>query len=298
VVGKEISLEDVRLCLEKMPDRFVEHPATVLVLTNLYYSEAPWLMARSPADAHSMIWHEVVLSGNSSHAFEEQITRLQPFLSENWTAHVSKASGNPVYDRPVVLVIYRDDQRFMLDQVVPRRGNNRAPYDHVIASQPYRARAAATFKAKRVIAPLARALAPGGRLIGIHSRGDDPGMEIIRKVWPDDNPFQTNRHDILRAVKHELGSAARDYLFKPGADNAAVFRYGMHTLPDELSGTIGTSTLFAAWNAAIYVAQVDDERLSEVVKDNRYLIGTDEVLKAHGGLWFNDEAYVIARRKQ
>ena len=27
VVGKEISLEDVRLTLEKMPDRFVEHPA-------------------------------------------------------------------------------------------------------------------------------------------------------------------------------------------------------------------------------------------------------------------------------
>ena len=30
-VAKEISLEDVRLGLEKMPDRFFEHPATVLV---------------------------------------------------------------------------------------------------------------------------------------------------------------------------------------------------------------------------------------------------------------------------
>jgi hypothetical protein len=35
VVAKEISLEDVRLGLEKMPDRFYEHPATVLVITNL-----------------------------------------------------------------------------------------------------------------------------------------------------------------------------------------------------------------------------------------------------------------------
>jgi hypothetical protein len=34
-VAKEISLEDVRLGLEKMPDRFYEHPATVLVITNL-----------------------------------------------------------------------------------------------------------------------------------------------------------------------------------------------------------------------------------------------------------------------
>ena len=43
VVGKEISLEDVRLTLEKLPDRFVEHPQTVVVLTNMNYGEAPWL---------------------------------------------------------------------------------------------------------------------------------------------------------------------------------------------------------------------------------------------------------------
>ena len=43
VVGKEISLEDVRLTLQKMSDRFFEHPSTVLVLTNLAYADAPWL---------------------------------------------------------------------------------------------------------------------------------------------------------------------------------------------------------------------------------------------------------------
>ena len=42
-VAKEISLEDVRLGLEKMPDRFYEHPHTVLVITNLSYMEAPQL---------------------------------------------------------------------------------------------------------------------------------------------------------------------------------------------------------------------------------------------------------------
>ena len=41
VVGKEISLEDIRLSLEKLPDRFVEHAATVAVFTNLYYADAP-----------------------------------------------------------------------------------------------------------------------------------------------------------------------------------------------------------------------------------------------------------------
>src|SRR5688572_1677122 len=35
VVAKEISLEDVRLSLEKMADRFHEHPETVLVFTKI-----------------------------------------------------------------------------------------------------------------------------------------------------------------------------------------------------------------------------------------------------------------------
>ena len=47
VVGKEISLEDVRLAMQKMSDRFTEHPATVLVLTNLAYADAPWLHVKS-----------------------------------------------------------------------------------------------------------------------------------------------------------------------------------------------------------------------------------------------------------
>jgi hypothetical protein len=42
----------------------------------------------------------------------------------------------------------------------------------VIASQPYRARAPVEFKARKVAAPLARALGPGGRMIAIHSHGD------------------------------------------------------------------------------------------------------------------------------
>jgi hypothetical protein len=35
IVGKEISLEDIRLTLHKMADRFVEHPSTVLVRSAL-----------------------------------------------------------------------------------------------------------------------------------------------------------------------------------------------------------------------------------------------------------------------
>src|SRR5690242_10925357 len=98
IVGKEISLEDVRLTLQKMADRFFEHPATVVVLTNLAYAEAPWLAVKSLSAATSLVWREVALTGNSAHRFEEQITDLEPFLAENWKAKVSPKSGNPVYE--------------------------------------------------------------------------------------------------------------------------------------------------------------------------------------------------------
>ena len=246
VVGKEISLEDVRLALQKMSDRFLEHPA------DRAGADQPRLCRRAVAGGEVAVGAPPAWCGtrcrspaNSAHRFEQQITDLVPFLSQNWKAGVSPKTGNPVYDRPVVLVIYRDDHKFLLDPIIPRPGGTVANYDLVIASQPYRARASLDFKAKRVIAPLAKSLGPGGRLIAIHSHGNDPGMEIIRKVWPGDNPFLHDRHQIMKAVKHELGPAGRDLNFNAYADNRSLFRYDMHTLPSEISesSSIGTSTL-------------------------------------------------------
>ena len=298
VVGKEISLEDVRLCLDKMADRFHEHPATVLVVTNMYYTEAPWLTPKALSAATSLVWHEVALTGTTAAEFSEQIDGARAVPRQDLAGPAfSPRPAIPIYERPVALVIYRDDFRFLLDDVIPRQGRARADYDLVIASQPYRARVPVEFKASKVIAPLTRALRPGGRLLGIHSCGRDPGLEIVRKMWPDEDPFKTSRHDILRAVRAELGRDARHYNFNAYADQRAVFRYDMHTLPTEIADSIGTSTLFAAWNAAVYVAQIDDERLAEVLGARKYLDATREVLQAHGSLWFLDESYVISRKR-
>jgi len=147
------------------------------------------------------------------------------------------------------------------------------------------------------LAPLARNLAPGGRLVTIQSCGKDPGLEIIQKVWPGEDPFQVDRHQLLAALREELGRETRHYTFSMPPDEKAVFRYDMHTLPSEIGDRIGTSTLFAAWNAATYVAQIEDERLESSAIDSLYRQATQEVLQKHGGLWFNDESFVVARRK-
>jgi hypothetical protein len=296
VVAKEISLEDVRLGLEKLPDRLHEHPATVFVVTNLNYADAPRLIPND-AQGGAINWHEVPLAGNSAHEYAQQIEDLAPTLAHGWQTRPSPRTGNPVYVHPSVLVIYRNDHKVLLDGVMPKPGRILGTYDFVLASQPWRARMPAEFKACKVLCPLARSLAPGGRLLTIQSYGRDPGLEIVQRLWPGENPFQVDRHQLLAALRTDLGAEAEDFDLTAPPDKQSIFRYDMHTLPSEIGDRIGTSTLYAAWNAAIYVNQIEDERLDAVVMKGTFLEATQEILHKHGGLWFNDETFVVTRRQ-
>jgi hypothetical protein len=296
IVGKEISLEDIRLSLEKLPDRFVEHPAAVSVFTNLYYAEAPWLTPRGANKTAGVNWKVVELEGDSAYEYGQQLGSMDEFLVDGWQARASEKTGNPLYVKPSVLVMYRKDHRFLLDAVIPRPGDSLAEYDLIIASQPWRARMNATFKIKYVLAPLVRALGPLGRLLAVHSIGGDPGLDLIRAIWPEEDPFQVNRHELLRTLEEHLGEEAHRYNIGNSPDDQAIFQYRMHTLPDEIAESIGTSTLFAAWNAAIYVAQIEDQRLEVALAATDYLEATARILHKHNGLWFNDEAFVVSRK--
>ena len=174
-----------------------------------------------------------------------------------------------------------------------------ANYDLVIASQPYRARASLDFKAKRVIAPLAKR-ARSGRPADRHpfarqrSRpGDHPeGLAGRQSVHPRPPPDHEGGQARARAgrPRSQFQRLCRQPLAVP-------LRHAHAAERDIGTSSIGTSTLFAAWNAAIYVAQVEDHRVAEAAADGRYLAATQEVLQKHGGLWFYDKSYVISRRR-
>ena len=311
VVGKEISMEDTRLTLAQLPDRFAEHPQTVVVLTNMFYAEAPWLEPHSPAKRDEVFWNDVPLDGSSSHDFSRALSDLDEILQRGWQTRSSARTGNPLYVTPSVLVLYRRDQAFTLDDIIPRPGRYEAGYDLVIAAQPYRSRMPAEFKVGKILAPLARSLAPNGRMVVIQSTGLDPGMEIIRKVWPSEEPFTTPRHVLINELRRELGpdrdgdgadpgpetppQGRSDFVIDGLSDDRALFTYHLHALPDEIGSSIGTSTLLAAWNAAVYVAQIEDDRLNEALQTGNYLEATRSVLHRHGGLWFQDESFVTVR---
>ena len=297
VVGKEISLEDVRLTLDKLPDRFSEHPQTVVALTNMHYREAPWLSPTGSEARQNLNWREVALDGHTAHEFDRQIADLHPVLADWWEVRTNPRTGNPVYAEPSVIVLYRSDHRFMLDAVIPRPGESPGGYDLVIAAQPYRARHTAQFKVRFVLEPLAASLAKGGRMIAIQSTGQDPGMEIIRKIWPSEEPFQTPGPVLMQELRSRLDADFPEREFGIDGKSSSFFRYSLHVMPNEVAENIGTSTRLAAWNAAVYVAQIDDERITHAMSEGAYLNATAEVVARHGGLWFVDESFVVVRRK-
>lgn len=296
VVGKEISVEDVRLALDKLPDRLHEHPEMVFVVTNMTYREAPDL--RPGPGKPEMSWSVTALDGSTTLDFSRQIRAIHDDIVADWRVITSPKTGNPIYERPAAHVIYRKDREFILRRAIPRPYSFEGEFDLVIASQPYRARTPVERKVRNVVVPLARALAPGGRLLGIQAHGDDPGIEIIRNVWPDEDPFQTDRHMVLTETARQLRDVDdHGLVMEHLPDEEAIFRYEMQAMPVEAKEHIGTSSILAAWNAAAYVAQIEEERMSEAVASGAYIDATRSVIERHGGIWFNDESYVIRRER-
>jgi hypothetical protein len=68
------------------------------------------------------------------------------------------------------------------------------------------------------------------------------------------------------------GGAAAPFRFYDNRQKYLAFV--LHTMPSEIGDRIGSSTLFAAWNAAIYVSQIEDERLDPLVQNGSYLQAT------------------------
>ena len=292
VVAKEISIEDVRQALAKIPDRLLEHPELVFVVTNMRFSEVATL---APADGTQPVWTELAVEGSSTDEFADQIRGLFRKLAEDWAVDTSPVTGNPVYRTPAVLVIYRKDREFLVRPLIPRPGSVVEGFDLVIASQTYRARTPVERKVANVIAPLANALAPGGRLVGVHAHGSDVAMEILRGVWPGEDSFPHDRHDLIAEAERQLGSDD-GFVFEALPDDRALIRYRMHSMPSQEAEHIGTSMLVAAFTAAAYVGQVDETRLSEAISSASYLEPTRAVLESHDDVWFLDEMYVIRRQ--
>jgi len=291
---KEISLEDVRLGLEKLPDRFVEHKNTVFVISNLNYVESTSLRSKNKIKQKKLNWKIVKLKGNSSIDFSNQLRKLnQGFLSKKWQIERNPINGNPTYKEPSVIIIYRKDQEFSLKNIIPKKNNGKNNFDLIIASQPYRSRISVEKKVRYVIDPMIKSLNKRGKLAVIHACGNDPGNKIIKKIWPNEKPFPSLYKSILKYIKKNTDQKLlKDLKFNKKTN----IRYVLRALPNEISGGIATSLIFSAWNAAIYVNQISDEQILSAKKKKNYQKIVQQIVNKNKGLYFNNELFVIERK--
>jgi len=289
---KDVSMEDARITIEKLGDRFVEHPNIVFVISNLHYSEAGFLKSNNPKKQDKMNWNSLELEGNSSFGFYEQLRKLGPTLRDTWRVEENE-HGNTTYEQPSAVVIYRKDQEFALEQIIPTPEKSINNFDLVIVSQAYRSRASVDKKVNRVVKPMIDLISPGGKLAIFHSHGNDPGYDAIKDLWPSEEPFPNKGDDMIDHIKKSLDeNLLKDLNFKP----VEIFKYNLRSQPNEINSGIATSLVFSAWNACTYVAQISDQMVKEKESDQSYVKSVEKVIKENDGLWFNDEMIVIERK--
>jgi hypothetical protein len=64
----------------------------------------------------------------------------------------------------------------------------------------------------------------------------------------------------------------------------------------KIGNGISTSVIFSAWNAAVYVNQINDLEILKAEKNNSYEAIVKKIIKKYDGLWFNDELLIITKK--
>jgi hypothetical protein len=177
-VAKEISLEDAPGARE---DARPLHraSATVLVITNLNYSDAPRLLLRHADGRRAQL-------AGSPPALLAFLRGTDREISTRWPTrgpHPSEKTGNPVYRRPSVLVVYREDHKFLLDSVIAPRSSAAAGLIGLAARRARMSAGSGLAGARAAGAITARAGCGSDPRAG-------PGAGVIQKLWPGENPFR------------------------------------------------------------------------------------------------------------
>ena len=174
-----------------------------------------------------------------------------------------------------------------------KKNNGKNSYDLIISSQPNRSRISAEKKVKYVIDPMIRSLDTKGKLVVVHACGNDPGNKIIKKIWPKEKPFPSLYGSIIQYIKKNTD---KEILKSLKFNKKQTIKYVLRALPNEISGGIATSLIFSAWNAAIYVNQMDDDKVMKAEKKSNYEKVVKNIVAKNKGLYFNNEIFVIEKK--
>ena len=293
ITGKEISYEDLKNTLEKMPDRFAEHPNLLVTMTNVKFSELGLVESSTKIKDKKIKQFNLILDSDNSFDFNSQIsgTLLGNFIKKNWGIEIDDRERTS-YSNPCIIRIYRKDNEKYLKPFLKNdyKNNN---YDLIIASQAYRAAASVKVKVNNVIGPLMRLLNKSGRLLVTHSSGGDSVQKVLKIAFKDKEAFPNNAKHIIEYLKNNPFGENNIYSFsKP-----ISYYFKFKKAPDQTVTELFGHNTDAKWANILYVGQIPEKDIQILEKNQRMHNKVRRTIDASGAIQFKNELFSITKKR-
>ena len=291
ITGKEISYEDLKNTIEKMPDRFVEHPNLLITMTNVKFSELGSIEGSKKIKEKKVKEFNLALKNNNSFDFNSQITsrHLGNFIKKNWGIVIDK-NGSTSYSNPCIIRIYREDNEKHLKKFLKNDYKNNK-YDLIVASQSYRAAAPVKAKVNNVIGPLIGLLNKSGKLLVTHTCGGESIHKILKLAFKDKELFPNTAKDIIEYLKNSPFGESGLYSFsKP-----VSYYFEFKRAPDQTVTELFGHNSDAKWANILYVGQVAEKDIQKLEGNPRLRNKVRKTIDNSNQLKFKNELFSITK---
>ena len=291
ITGKEISYEDLKNTLEKMPDRFVEHPNLLVTMTNVKFSELGLIESATKINNKKVREFNLILKSDNSFDFNSEITgnKLGNFIKKYWGIEIDD-KGRTSYSNPCIIRIYREDNSRHLRQFLNNNYVNNN-YDLIIASQAYRAASSIKVKVNNVIGPLMRLLNKSGKLLVTHSYGGKNIQKVLKTAFKDKEAFPNNAKNIIDYLKRNPTGENNLYNYS----NPVSYSFKFKKAPDQTVTELFGHNTDAKWENILYVGQIPEKDIHHLEKNTRLYNKVMNVIEKSGDIEFKNELFTITK---
>jgi len=291
ITGKEISYEDLKNTLEKMPDRFVEHPNLLVTMTNVKFSELGLIESATKIKNKKVREFNLILKSDNSFDFNSEITgnKLGNFIKKYWGIEIDD-KGRTSYSNPCIIRIYREDNSRHLRQFLNNNYKNNN-YDLIIASQAYRAASSIKVKVNNVIGPLMRLLNKSGKLLVTHSYGGKNIQKVLKTAFKDKEAFPNNAKNIIDYLKRNPTGENNLYNYS----NPVSYSFKFKKAPDQTVTELFGHNTDAKWENILYVGQIPEKDIHHLEKNTRLYNKVMNVIEKSGDIEFKNELFTITK---
>ena len=291
ITGKEISYEDLKNTLEKMPDRFVEHPNLLITMTNVRFSELGLIESSHKIKEKKVKEFTLVLKDNNSFDFNAQLSsnRLGSFIKKNWGIEIDNKNRTS-YSNPCIIRIFREDNEKQLGKFLKNNYKNNN-YDLIIASQAYRAASSVKIKVNNVIGPLMRLLNKSGKLLITHTSGGESIQKVLKLAFKEKEAFPNTAKDIIEYLKaNPIGENNIYNFMKP---RNYFFRF--KRAPDQTVTELFGHNTDAKWANILYVGQIPEKDIQRFENNSRLRNKVRKTIDGLNEIQFQNEIFTITK---